>query len=117
MYEMLLLKGEPIIRHGTLNFGELAARYQIPHRVTPPKMKATNVLRMARDLHGRRVDLPTAVLECLQSFTRSLTLRDDMFCRRRPISTVFVVDGQHRQLKKVMDEDLTEVGQNSKSQR
>lgn len=126
MYEMFLLKSQPIehsIRGardtfvGVLTFGELVARYQIPHRVHATdegyqrKPSASRVNKLARDLHARRVDLPTAVL---------LSVRDaDLYPRLdssgRYILSVpdngsrpfYVVDGQHRieALRKVMDED------------
>ncbi len=125
-YEVMLLKGQPIqhsIRGardtfvGTLKFGELVDRYQIPHRVHSAdegyqrKASATRINKLVRDLHGRRVDLPTAIL---------LSIRDaDLYPRLdssgRYILTLpangkrlfYVVDGQHRleALKKVLDED------------
>ena len=126
MYEMLLLKGEPVKNSisgerdtfvGTMKFGVLAARYQIPHRVHSTdegyqrKPSASRVNKLARDLVARRVDLPTAVLLSVRN--SELYPRLDSTGRyilslpadeSRPF---FVVDGQHRleALKKVMDED------------
>ena len=97
MYEMLLLKGEPIrnsIRGerdtfvGTMKFGELVARYQIPHRVHATdegyqrKPSASRVNKLARDLHGRRVDLPTAVL---------LSVRNPELCPRLDSSGRYIL--------------------------
>ena len=125
-YELFLLKSQPILHSirgerdtfvGTITFGELVTRYQIPHRVHATdegyqrKPSTSRVNKLARDLHARRVDLPTAVLLSVRnselyprldsSGRYILTLPSD---GSRPF---FVVDGQHRieALKKVMDED------------
>ena len=125
-YEVFLLKGQPIrnsIRGetdtfvGTLSFGELATRYEIPHRVHSTsegyqrKPSPSRVRKLARDLHDRRVDLPTAVLLSV----RNADLYPKLDASGRYIfslpdngsSVFYVVDGQHRleALKKVMDED------------
>ena len=126
MYELFLLKTQPIrnsIRGerdtfvGSIAFGELAERYQIPHRVHATdegyqrKPSTSRVNKLARDLHARRVDLPTAILLSVRN--QELYPRLDSSGRyilslpsdgTRPF---FVVDGQHRieALKKVMDDD------------
>lgn len=125
-YEVFLLKGEQI-KHsirgerdtfvGTLKFGELIKRYQIPHRVHATdegyqrKPSASRVNKLARDLKNRRVDLPTAILLSIRnselyprldsSGRYVLTLPSD---NSKPF---FVVDGQHRieALSKVLQED------------
>lgn len=125
-YEMFLLKAQPVrnsIRGerdtfiASLKFGELVTRYQIPHRVHATdegyqrKPSASRVNKLARDLHAKRVDLPTAVLLSVRnselyprldsSGRYILSVPDD---GTRPF---FVVDGQHRieALRKVMEED------------
>ena len=127
MYEIKLFQGQSIVNSvgtsptdtfvGTLRFGDLAAHYQIPHRVHSTNegyqrmASANRVNSLARDLHNQRVDLPTAVLMSIRerdlyprpdsSGFHILTLPAD---GTRPI---FIVDGQHRveALKKAMDED------------
>ncbi len=126
MYEMFLLKAQPIrnsIRGerdtfvASIAFGDLAERFQIPHRVHATdegyqrKPSTSRVNKLARDLHARRVDLPTAILLSVRnselyprldpSGRYILSLPED---GSRPF---YVVDGQHRieALKKVMDDD------------
>ena len=127
MYEILLLKGQPIhnsIRGealdtfvGTLKVSELIERYQIPHRIHAKdegyqrKPSASRVNKLARDLHKGRVDLPTSVLLSV----RDPELSPQLDSSGRYILTLpangtrpfYVVDGQHRleALKKVIDED------------
>ena len=116
VYELPLLKGQPIqnpVQGGKLDtfvaaisFGELAKRYQIPHRVHSTddgyqRMPRRNRVRqLARDLRAGAVDLPTAVLLSVRDRSLSpmrqasahylLTIPDNS---ARPF---YVVDGQHR---------------------
>lgn len=127
MYEVMLLKGQPIYNSirgevldtfvGALKVSELIERYQIPHRIHAKdegyqrKPSASRVNKLARDLHKGRVDLPTSVLLSVRNPELSprldssgryiLTLPAD---GTRPF---YVVDGQHRleALKKAIDED------------
>ena len=127
MYEILLLKGQPIYNSirgealdtfvGTLKVSELIERYQIPHRIHAKdegyqrKPSASRVNKLARDLHKGRVDLPTSVLLSV----RDPELSPQLDSSGRYILTLpangtrpfYVVDGQHRleALKKVIDED------------
>ncbi len=125
-YEVFLLKGEPI-KHsirgerdtfvGTIKFGELVNRYQIPHRVHftdegyQRKPSPSRVKKLARDLKDRRVDLPTAILLSIRN--ADLYPRLDSSGRyilsvpRDDSKPFFVVDGQHRieALKTVMETD------------
>ena len=126
-YEVFLLKGQPIehsIRHekvdtyvGTLRFGELAKRYQIPRRVHlrdqgyQRNPSPSRVNRLTRDLRRGHVDLPTAILLSV----RDKSIKPRLDSSGRYIMTLpgngarpfYVVDGQHRieALKKVMNED------------
>ena len=126
-YEVQLLKGQPIENSvrgeqvdtfvGTLKFGELVGRYQIPHRVHArdegyQRMPTTSrVNKLARDLHKGIVDLPTAILLSVRNreLYPQLDSSGRYILKLLPNGThpFYVVDGQHRleALKKVMDED------------
>ena len=125
-YKVQLLKSQPIRDPdtgefyatfvGTLKFGELMGRYQIPHRVHAEdsgyqrKPSVSRVNKLARDLQNGMVDLPTAILLSIRD--TSLIPRKDRSGRfmlslpangSRPF---YVIDGQHRleALKRVMEE-------------
>jgi DGQHR domain-containing protein len=101
---------------GVITAGQLVKRYQVPHRDARNKkgyqrpVSQARVNKLAADLRGGRVDIPTAVL---------LNVRDvaDSIIRKLPDTggTLFepnghefvVVDGQHRieALAKLVDEN------------
>lgn len=100
---------------GVIDAADLVRNYQVPTRNTRAKIgyqrpvSATRVNKLAADLKGRRVDLPTAVLLNDRGFDTS-TLEDGEFGQAwldLNGSDLFVVDGQHRiaALEKLVDED------------
>ena len=127
MYEFKLLKGQPLensIRGtdmetyvGYINARELIHRYQIP-RKDPDKptgyqrlLVSSRVNKLAKALHGRHVDLPTALL---------LSVREDNIRPKLESSGIYVlslpdngnkpfyvVDGQHRldALRKLIEDE------------
>ena len=127
VYEVQLLKGQPIENSvrgeqvntfvGTLKFGELIGRYQIPHRVHARDEgyqrlpSPSRVNRLARDLHKGIVDLPTAILLSVREREPypQLDSSGRYILKLLPNGAppFHVVDGQHRleALKKVMEED------------
>ena len=126
-YEVFVLEGQQISNSvgptkprtfiGSLKFGELVDRYQIPHKVhkdsegyqrNPSRSRVKN---LARDLIKGYVDLPTAILLSVRD--RDLTPQLDSSGRyilslpSNGAQPFYVVDGQHRleALKLAMAED------------
>lgn len=126
-YEIALIKGQPIKGSepgkmletfvGTVEFGELVERYNIPHKNFAAetgyqrKPSPSRVNSLAKDLSEGMVDLPTAVLLSVRmdrmypsrdaAGQYILTLPDK---NQRPF---YVIDGQHRleALKKLYNDE------------
>lgn len=100
---------------GVISAGTLVERYSIPHRDSRQKtgyqrpVSTARVNKLARDLEGGQVDIPTAVLLNLRAFTPEEHLVEGsqgsaLFTPNG--ERLFVVDGQHRieALAKLVDD-------------
>lgn len=126
-YEVFVLEGQPLMNTvgvtkprtfvGSLKFGELVDRYEIPYKDHEEregyqrKASPTRVRKLAQDLMRGNVDLPTAVLLSVRNQDLMPRLdSSDRYILSLPDngdSPLYVVDGQHRleALKQAMTED------------
>lgn len=100
---------------GVITARDLYARYEIPRRDQRDKsgyqreLSTTRVNKLAKDLRGERVDLPTSILVNLRSFEegRNLRMLNEHLHLRLEGGPLYVVDGQHRvaALARLFEED------------